>query len=315
LERGSVNAFSWLAPENTVTYGDAEHPIGALLDVCRRLDAGRGQVGIEMEGFFLTSVAYEEIKRELGSRLVSGSGIVERERAIKSAAEIEYIRAACRISDAGVAAAVAHCRAGMTEHALAGFVEHAMTDLGTEYPGLPLFLSSGHRSLVAHATPSDKTIERGDNVWVELTGVVRRYAGPLFRTLFVGDPPAAVRNHMTILNDMLGAVIAAMRPGTPTRDVNSAAVQAAARHGMATGVRKRAGYSVGLNFPPDWGEGHFLDLRDSGDTVLSAGMVFHVPQTLRLDGEIPLAISETVLIGESGPQILTGFEPRDIVVV
>ena len=56
-------------------------------------------------------------------------------------------------------------------------------------------------------------------------------------------------------------------------------------------------------------------MRDSGTTVLAPGMVFHVPQTLRLDGEIPLAISETVLVTESGPEILTRFQPRDLVVV
>jgi Xaa-Pro dipeptidase len=269
-----------------------------------------------MDSFFLPNSRYEEIKRDLAAAtLISGSGIAERERAIKSPAEIGYIRAACRISDTGIAAAAAHCRAGMTENALAGHILHAMSEVGAEYPGLPLFLSSGHRSLVAHATPSDKVIEKGDNVWVELTGVVQRYAGPLFRTLFVGPPPESVRARMPILNDMLAAVIAAMRPGTTTREVNAAAVQAAGRHGLAVGVRKRAGYSVGLNFPPDWGEGHFLDLRDSGATVLAPGMVFHVPQTLRLEGEIPLAISETVLIGESGPEILTNFKPRDLVVV
>jgi Xaa-Pro dipeptidase len=316
LERWSVNVFSWLDPGNTIAYADTEDPIAALLGVCRRLGLDRERIGLEMDSFFLPNGRYEDIKRDLATAtLINGSGITERERAIKSPAEIAYIRAACRISDAGVAAAAAHCRAGMTENALAGHIQHAMSELGAEYPGLPLFLSSGYRSLVAHATPTDKIIEKGENVWVELTGVVQRYAGPLFRTLFVGPPPEAVRARMPILNDMLAAVIAAMRPGTTTRDVNSVAVQAAGRHDMAVGVRKRAGYSVGLNFPPDWGEGHFLDLRDSGTTVLAPGMVFHVPQTLRLDGEIPLAISETVLVGESGPEILTQFRPRDLVVV
>jgi Xaa-Pro dipeptidase len=316
LERWSVNVFSWLDPDNTIAYTDTEDPIAALLDVCRRLRLDRERIGLEMDSFFLPNGRYEDIKRDLGAAtLINGSGITERERAIKSPAEIAYIRAACRISDAGIAAAAAHCRAGMTENALAAQVQHEMSELGGEYPGLPLFLSSGYRSLVAHATPTDKIIEKGENVWVELTGVVQRYAGPLFRTLFVGPPPATVSARMPILNDMLTAVMAAMRPGTTTREVNSAAVQAAGRYGMAVGVRKRAGYSVGLNFPPDWGEGHFLDLRDSGTTVLAPGMVFHVPQTLRLEGEIPLAISETVLVGEAGPEILTQFRPRDLVVV
>ena len=115
------------------------------------------------------------VARDLATAtLVNGSGITEHERAIKSPAELAHIRAACRISDAGIAAAAAHCRAGMSENALAGHILQAMSELGAEYPGLPLFLSSGCRSLVAHATASDKIIEQGENVWAELTGVVQR---------------------------------------------------------------------------------------------------------------------------------------------
>ena len=61
-------------------------------------------------------------------------------------------------------------------------------------------------------------------------------------------------------------------------------------------MHKRAGYSVGLNFPPGWDEGVFIDLRTGNETVLQEGMVFHLPQTMRVGESTPTAVSETVLV-------------------
>ena len=163
--------------------------------------------------------------------------------------------------------------------------------------------------------PSDKTIAQGDNVLVEHTGVVCRYAGPLFRTISVGEPTSTLREHSSVARDMLDALVDTLRPGLTSHEANAAAVAAASKGGADPGVLKRAGYSVGLNFPPDWGEGVFLDLHAGDETVLEPGMVFHLPQTMRVGDNAPSAISETVLITESGCEVLTDFAPRDLVVV
>ena len=93
------------------------------------------------------------------------------------------------------------------------------------------------------------------------------------------------------------------------------AVEMSGRASQDVSVLKRAGYSVGLNFAPDWGEGGFLDLRTNNDTALEAGMVFHLPQTVRVGDALPTAVSETVLVTENGCEVLTDFEPRDLIVV
>ena len=195
---------------------------------------------------------------------------------------------------------------------VAAEVHRTVVAMGSEYPGLPLFLSSGPRTLVPHATWSGRRIRRGDNVFVELTGVVERYAGPLFRTLLLGRPDARVADRARVAEDMLAAVIDAIRPGATSGDVNAAATRAARQ--LGGGVIKRAGYSIGLNYPPDWGEGAFLDLKAGDPTVLLPGMVFHVPQTVRMPGEMPVAISETVLVTATGSEVLTDF-PRSLVLV
>ena len=206
-------------------------------------------------------------------------------------------------------------RAGITENELAGHVQKATVSLGGEYPGLPLFLSSGWRTIVPHANPTSKVIETGDHVFCEQTGVVRRYAGPLFRTFSVGPPTKAVQRTASITEDILEAVIAAVKAGATSHDVDSVVGPVTAKWGVPGSVKKRAGYSVGLNFPPDWGEGVFLDLKKDDPTVLQPGMVFHVPQKLVLPGEPPNAISETVLVTKTGCEVLTKFQPRKLVVV
>ena len=158
-------------------------------------------------------------------------------------------------------AVVDHFRPGMTENELAGHVHQALVENGAEWPGLPVFLSSGHRTLIPHATWTGKTIEPGEHVLVELTGVTRRYAGPLFRTFHVGPPDRALAEHGRLVQEMLQALIEAVRPGTTWDAVNAVVEPITAKAGFAGIVRKRAGYSVGLNYPPDWGEGVFLDLK------------------------------------------------------
>jgi Xaa-Pro dipeptidase len=104
---------------------------------------------------------------------------------------------------------------------------------------------------------------------------------------------------------MVDTVVGAIKPGITSHAVDEAATAAARDAGR--GITKRAGYSIGLNFPPDWGEGLFLDLKKDDPTVLRPGMTFHIPQSMRIDGEAPIATSETVLVTDTGCEVLTHF--------
>jgi Xaa-Pro dipeptidase len=313
IERSNVDGFAWL--DDAVAYADTDDPLAVTGRVVADLGLARGRLGVERSGWFLSLDRYRQLEAWLaGAELVDGSGVVEQERAVKSPAEIARIREAAAIADQGVQAAVEASAAGRTERAVAAHIHRVMIERGSEYAGLPLFIASGHRTLLTHATWSDKRLDPGDNVILELAGVVVRYAAPIFRTLSVGPPSEKLTRSSAIAVAMLEAVIAAIRPGVAAHDVDAAAKQAAAREGMARGVKKRAGYSVGLNFPPDWGEGHFLELREGDRTPLRPGMVFHLPQTCRVDGYPPAAASETVLVTETGHEVLTRFR-RELLVV
>jgi Xaa-Pro dipeptidase len=104
-------------------------------------------------------------------------------------------------------------------------------------------------------------------------------------------------------------------PGLTFHEVSTAAIAAARRGRVDVGVHKQAGHSVGLNFPPGWGAGVFLDLRTGNETVLQEGMVFHLPQTMRVGENTQTAMSETVLVTWSGCEMLTDFRSCALIVV
>ena len=307
LEALGLRVRSWFGADQLITFSDIDDPLEGLLDAVRCLELSGHAIGIEKTGWFLSIDFYERLRARLPStRFADGSGIVESMRKVKSPAEIERIREACRLAEVGIQAAIDHFVPGITEAALAGQVHRAMVEEGCEYTGLPVFLMSGHRQLAPHSVWSrDKRIAPGENVFVEVAGTVDRYAGALFRTLVAGAPTRRNRENMEIAEAMLEAAMEALRPGATSHDVNSAVGRVADRNGVV--LRKRCGYSLGLNFAPDWGEGAFLSLADGDPTVLEPGMVFHLPQAVRRPGESLVATSETVLVTDAGCEPLTRF--------
>jgi len=150
---------------------------------------------------------------------------------------------------------------------------------------------------------------KGDLVFLEISGVVHRYGAALMRSVAIGKIDAEFERRNEIVHEVLATTMAAIRPGVTSGDVNSACAAAFARHGYT--MLKRAGYSMGINFPPGWGEGDLLDLSAGSPVVLQPGMVFHIPQPYRMAGEQTVSVSETVLVTETSCESLTQF-PRQL---
>jgi Xaa-Pro dipeptidase len=108
--------------------------------------------------------------------------------------------------------------------------------------------------------------------------------------------------------DALAAALEAVRPGATSGDVHGAWHSAVVKGGYQ--INKRAGYSLGLAFAPDWGEGHLLDLKEGDATPLVPGMVFHIPSSIRVFGRQSVGVSETVLVTAQGHEVLTNVERR-----
>ncbi len=74
----------------------------------------------------------------------------------------------------------------------------------------------------------------------------------------------------------------------------------------------RVGYSIGVGYPPDWGE-RTCSLRPGDSTVLEAGMCFHFQSGVWLS-DFGCAVSESFVVTHSGGERLCNVE-RDLIVV
>ena len=80
---------------------------------------------------------------------------------------------------------------GLTEKALAWRIEAAMHDFGADRPGFPVIVAAGPHGARPHHDPSDRPIEEGEPVVIDMGAMIGGYSADLTRTICLGEPPAA----------------------------------------------------------------------------------------------------------------------------
>ncbi len=304
LEALNARANTYL--DDIAGYPDGANPAEALAEALRQRGFTGKRVAIDQNAWFLSVNLYNRLVAEVGP-LLDGSGLVEELRRVKSPRELEQIRQAAGANDAGMRAGLAAVRAGASENDVAAAIMHAAIVAGSEYVGMEPFVTSGPRSGIPHTTWRRRRIERGDVVILETAACYNRYHAALYRTVAVGAIPERARAMYEVCQEGLGAALAELRPGRTCADVHDAVQAVIDRHGQTAGYRKRTGYSIGISFAPDWGEGNILSLYRGVDVALEPGMVFHVPITLREYARFTVAVSETVVVTPQGPETLSAL--------
>ena len=291
------------------TFTDTEDPVERAVDRLRKRGWLDGRVGVELGESFVSPAAMDRLRQLLG-RTADGTGLVEDGRRIKSEEELGWIRRACRLTEAGMGAALRAIRPGATENEVAAAAYAAFMVGGSDFMAGDPIVTSGWRSGVAHLTFGNRRLEPGDTLLLEMSACQRRYFGPLMRGAVVPPVTDEVRRLADVIVEALDAAIAAIRPGATSGEVDAACRTPIERAGYEPNFRKRTGYSVGVGYAPNWGEGHIVSLRRDDPTRLLPGMVFHMPPALRIPRQYGLGFSETVLVTETGCEVLTKFPRR-----
>jgi Xaa-Pro dipeptidase len=178
-----------------------------------------------------------------------------------------------------------------------------------EYVALGPFVAVGHNSTIMHGNWRRNPIARGQSIILEIGVSVQRYNAALMRTVSIGPPPGRLRDMAQASEEANRAAYEAIKPGVTSGEVHETCQRVFERAGLLDlRCANRTGYSIGLAFPPDWGEGHILSLQEKDSTVLQPGMVFHIPSAVREYGTFGAFSSETVLVTPTGHERLTEFE-------
>jgi Xaa-Pro dipeptidase len=309
FEAMNVRAWSWF--DDVVPIQEHHEPMEVTARALAEMGLSNKRIGVELDSWFITNRQLAELKRLTpGSEWVDVSGSVERLRMIKSPAEVEHIRTACGYAQEMMRAGIEAVTVGANERDVAEAVLGTMGKVGCEPAGIAPFIVSGPRTGIPHATWSDREIVAGDPVMMEIPGSRFRYCGPILRTPFAGEINQKFQRVADVCIEALEAILSAARPGVPGSSVDQAMQDVCAEAGLLAGATHRAGYSVGVNWSPDWGEGQIIDLSPREEKLLEPGMTFHCPGPMLFVGAHAIGISETILITEGGCETLTDM-PRE----
>ncbi|MFI7493886.1 M24 family metallopeptidase [Kocuria sp. M4R2S49] len=314
---------SWLPPEQVVGYPERYvhrphlHPFDWVsFDLRRRgriAPAATGCVGLEMESHFFSPKGYRSLVNALPEwTLVDSFELVNWARAVKSDAEIQYMRTAARVTTVAMQAAIDAIEPGVPQNRVAAQIARAQAegvdDAWGDFPAIVPMLPTGASADTPHLTWSDRILREGDAVVVELSGAHRRYHAPLARTVMLGPPSGELLRLEAAVAEGLQAVLDTMAEGVPVRELASAWNWSLAKHGLEK--HSRLGYSIGIGYPPDWGE-RTISIRTEDESVLAENMTFHVICGMWMTG-YGYEVSESVRVTRTGVETFTSF-PRAII--
>ncbi len=304
LEDSNAEHLTWV--EERRPYGDSEDWVARTSDVIKDLGLGNKRIGIEKSSWFITISDFDRLQEMLpDATFVDCSMLVEEGRMIKSEAELEYMRQAAAAAEAGIAAGIAASQVGVSENDVAAAVHEAQIKAGSEYTGLPCFVSAGERSFLGHVTWYRETLKAGDTVFFEIPGCINRYHSALMRNCHLGDPPERMVKATDVMVEALEESIKFIKPGITAHDAHEYCRKVIDDAGLGVTMDHRAAYSIGIGFAPDWGEGYIISMKEGEQRELRAGMTFHLIPLVFIPGLSSVGVSETILVTETGCESLT----------
>lgn len=317
----SAHITTDLPAENILSYSEStvhhpiRHPYDELCELIRDRGWADGSIGVELDAHYYTARAHRHLVGGLPkARIEDNRELVNWVRLVKSEAEVAYMREAGEICTRAMNRVIDMLAPGVPQNEIiAAVYETQVLGLPSkfgDYTSLCPLIQVGEGTSTPHLTWSDAPLPNNELVVMEIGAARRHYHAPLTRTMHLGTPPAKIRGLAEVIVEGVDAALDAARPGATCEDVE--AVWQAVLKNSGYKKESRVGYSIGLNFPPDWGE-RTASLRPGDTTVLENGMCFHFQSGVWL-ADFGAAVSEPFVVTEHGGERLCDVY-RGLVVV
>ncbi|GAB6063418.1 M24 family metallopeptidase [Deferrisoma palaeochoriense] len=316
-DRNGARLTTWLDDENIFGYPDDyvqskfKHPMEYVAGLLERMGADRRRLGVEKESYYFTGLCLEMLGASLPyAKISDATNLVNWVRVVKSEAEIGHMREAARIMEHTMMAAIDAIEEGVREGDVAAKIYHAQisgtADYTGDYTAIAPLIPSRERTTTAHLSWTNRRYERGDFLFLELAACRHRYHVPLARTVAIGKPPAGLAEVAQVVIDGLNETLAFIRPGVTAEEVEATWRKAIA--GSKVVKESRVGYSIGVGYPPDWGE-HTISLRPGDETVLQPNMTLHFMPGIWMD-DFGFECTEPIRITDRGCESFVQFERK-----
>jgi Xaa-Pro aminopeptidase len=301
LERGAAES-GLRTPIEIRTWEETDDPYAMVADA---IDARR-EPSVRI-GLSDTMIALHVLRLQAAvtaeATYESASTVLRELRMVKDADEIALLRLAAQAADRVVSQIAGGRLIGRTEADVARDVRERLIAEGHEEAHFAI-VGSGPNSASPHHEASERVIQAGEPIVLDIGGTLGGYGSDITRTLWVtgGDPAAGpderFRHLFAVLHGAQEAATRAVRPGIACAAVDAAARTPIEAEGFGEAFFHRTGHGIGL-------EGHEDPYLIAGnDLSLRPGMAFSVEPGIYFPGQYGARIEDIVVCGEDGPIVL-----------
>ena len=272
-----------------------------LLPLLERLINRLGLQSLAFESDYLLHSTFQRLAgmaNKRGLTLVPQLGLIEAMREVKSADELELLRASTRLNETVFQSVYATIEPGMTEREIALALELTMREMGAEGPSFTTIVAFGTNAARPHAVPTDRELQAGDLVLIDMGLIHRGYCSDMTRTFVAGRPDRTYIDRHRVVRAAMQAGIGAIRAGVTGAEVDRVARQVIADAGYGDHFGHSLGHGVGLAVH------EAPRLSRTNRKKLRAGMVVTVEPGIYLPEWGGIRLENMVVVGEHGPEVL-----------
>ena len=317
-DAGGAYIKTYLKRENIIAYDEKyihnwpTHPYDSLIELIKKNNWDKLNIGVEMDSHYFTAFCYEKLIKGLpNAKIKDSERLVNWVRFIKSDAEINLMKGAALISQNAMKVAYESINPDVRQCDAVAEIQKALfkgtSEIGGEYASIATLLPTGKGTSASHLTASDEKFKNGEATIIELSGVNKRYHCPMARTVQLGKPEQKKIDAMKATNEALDAGIEATKPGNSADDVAQKFWAVLDKYNIKK--ESRTGYSIGIGYPPDWGE-HTLNIYKGDKTILQPNVCFHMIAVMQF-GDWGVEASESIRVNEKGCETFCNFS-RDL---
>jgi methionyl aminopeptidase len=253
---------------------------------------------------------------------------LESEPAVRRPELVPAMRTAGRVAAQVLAETGACVGPGVTTDELDAIAHDACIRLGAypsplNYKGYPKSICTSVNEVICHGIPDSRRLCDGDIVNIDVTVYLHGVHGDTNATFLVGRVDETSRRLVEVTRECLELGIAAVRPGRPFSAIGRAIEQRATEAGFSV-VRSYVGHGIGEVFHNGLAIPHYYDPR--AGALIDAGMTFTIEPMINAgnwqdrswkdgwtavtaDGSRSAQFEHTLLVTETGAEVLTALEP------